>query len=47
MLNTMEVEHTEALKLYLWNHDGTEYHLDNLVITVEGETGSRETTPGS
>ena len=42
MFNTLEVEQTEALKLYLWNNDGTEYLLDNLVITIEGEKGSRE-----
>ena len=37
IFNTLDMENAEALKIYLWNAEYTEYRLDNLIITVEGE----------
>ena len=36
IINTLEAEKTEALVLSLWNAKGTNYDLDNLVVTIEG-----------
>lgn len=37
IVNTLEMDKPESLKLYLRNKSLTEYDLDNLVITVEGQ----------
>lgn len=36
IVNTFDMENTEALKLNLWNTRKSAYDLDNLVVTIEG-----------